>query len=77
MKDYKKREELTGTFRNFEGNIWVSFWFDNELNTYDVVVSKKKLEHLDTKDVCYHAQSISDFNTAIQRYKEAKIIIEA
>lgn len=77
MKEYKKREELNGSFKNLEGNIWVSFWYDDEIDTYCVIVSKKKLEHLDSKDVCYHAKEIADFDRAIQRYKEAKIIIES
>lgn len=76
MKEYKKQEELNGKFKDFEGSIWVSFWYDDELETYDVVVSKKKIDHLDRKDVCYHAKSIADFDIAIRRYKEAKIIIE-
>lgn len=77
MKEYKKREELNGNFRNFVGNIWISFWYDDEKETYDVVVSKKKLEHLDIKDICYHAKEIADFDRAIQRYKEAKILVES
>lgn len=73
---YKKQEELNGNFKNFEGNIWVSFWYDDEMESYDIIVSKKRLEHLDSKDLCYHVKDVIDFNRVIQRYKEAKILIE-
>ena len=75
MKEYKKQEELNGNFKDFEGFMWVSLWYNNELETYDVVVSKKKIDHLDRKDICYHAKSITDFDIAIRRYQEVKIII--